>query len=57
VRAKVLRWSDKGGTHYARHVRLPARPYMVMTGERRRDCRSAAVSAVERVVREALRGG
>ena len=57
VRAKVLRWSDKSGTHYARHVRLPARPYMVMTGERRRDCRSAAVGAVERVVREALAGG
>lgn len=57
VRAKVLRWTDKSGTHYARHVHLPARPYMVMTGERRRDCRRSAVKAVERVVREALAGG
>lgn len=57
VRAKVLRWTDKGGTHYAKHVRLPARPYMVMTDERRRDCRRAAVAAVERVVKEALAGG
>lgn len=57
VRAKVLRWTDKTGTRYAKHVRLPARPYMVMTAERRRDCRRAAIAAVERVVREALSGG
>jgi phage gpG-like protein len=57
VRAKALRWKDKTGVHYARKVRLPARPYMVMNDERRRDCRSAAVAAVERVVREALSGG
>jgi len=57
VRAKVLRWTDKSGTHYARHVHLPARPYMVMTSERRRDSRRAAIAAVERVVREALAGG
>lgn len=56
VRAKVLRWTDKGGTHYARHVHLPARPYIVMTGERRQQCRSAAVAAVQKVVREALSG-
>jgi phage gpG-like protein len=56
VRAKALRWKDKGGVHYATHVRLPARPYMVMNDERRRGCRSAAVAAVERVVREALNG-
>jgi phage gpG-like protein len=41
---------------YAKHVRLPARPYMVMTDERRRQCRSAAIAAVRRVVREALGG-
>ena len=57
VRAKALRWQDKSGVHFARHVRLPARPYMVMTDERRRDCRSAAIAAVERVVREALANG
>jgi hypothetical protein len=57
VRAKALRWKDKTGVHFAKHVRLPARPYMVMNDERRRDCRSAAIAAVERVVREALSGG
>jgi len=56
VRAKVLHWKDKSGHHWAKHVHLPARPYMVMTAARRQECRSAAVSAVERVVREALRG-
>ena len=56
VRAKILHWKDKSGHHYAKHVHLPARPYMVMTAARRQECRSAAVSAVERVVREALRG-
>jgi phage gpG-like protein len=57
VRAKALRWKDKNGVHFARKVKLPARPYMVMTDERRREVRSAAVAAVERVVREALSGG
>ena len=57
VRAKVLRWRDKTGTHYARHVRLPARPYMVMTPDRRQSARDAAVAAVSRAVREALAGG
>jgi phage gpG-like protein len=57
VRAKALRWEDKNGVHFARRVRLPARPYMVMTDERRREVRSAAVAAVQRVVREALSGG
>ena len=56
VRAKVLRWKDKSGVHYARKVTLPARPYMVMTTERRQQCRSAAVQAVQAVVREALGG-
>ena len=41
---------------YAKHVYLPPRPYMVMTDARRQECRSAAVKAVERVVKEALRG-
>lgn len=57
VRAKVLRWTDKSGTHFARHVRLPARPYMVMTGARARRCRERGIRAVERAVREALAGG
>jgi phage gpG-like protein len=56
VRAKILHWKDKGGSHWAKHVHLPARPYMVMTGARRQECRSAAITAVQRVVREALRG-
>lgn len=56
VRAKRLRWKDKGGVHYRKRVRLPARPYMVMTDERRRLCKSAAIAAVERAVREALGG-
>jgi hypothetical protein len=57
VRAKALHWKDKTGSHYARKVRLPARPYMVMTDARRSDCRSAAIAAVARVVKEALSGG
>ena len=28
VRAKFLRWTEDGVTHYSKHVRLPARPYM-----------------------------
>lgn len=56
VRAKVLHWKDKGGSHWAKHVRLPARPYMVMSDARRTECRSASVAAVERVIREALGG-
>lgn len=28
VRAKFLRWTEDGITHYSKHVRLPARPYM-----------------------------
>jgi phage gpG-like protein len=56
VRAKVLRWVDKTGTHYARRVRLPARPYMVMTDARRAECRDAAKAAARRVIREALGG-
>lgn len=56
VRAKVLHWQDKNGHHYARRVTLPPRPYMVMTAERRQRCRSAAIAAVEHVVREALGG-
>lgn len=56
VRAKVLRWVDKTGTHYAHRVRLPARPYMVMTAARRQECRDAAIAAARRVIREALSG-
>jgi len=67
VRAKALRWKtttfgplrpgEKRTKYvYAMHVHLPARPYMVMTDARRQECRSAAVKAVERVVKEALRG-
>jgi hypothetical protein len=56
VRAKVLHWTDKAGSHWARRVRLPARPYIVMSDARRQECRSAAIAAVERVVREALSG-
>lgn len=68
VRAKVLHWKvpmigpvAKGRRRgkvdmYAMHVHLPARPYMVMTSARREECRSAAVSAVSKVVREALSG-
>jgi hypothetical protein len=28
VRAGVLRWAEDGVTHFSKHVRLPARPYM-----------------------------
>src|ERR1700761_6974065 len=56
VRAKALRWEDKGRIHFAKHVRLPPRPYMVMNDERRREVRSAAIRAVEDVIREALGG-
>lgn len=56
VRAKALRWKDKSGVHFARHVRLPARPYMVMNDARRQEVRSAAIGAVQRVIREALGG-
>lgn len=56
VRAKALRWKDKGGVHFALHVRLPKRPYMVMTPQRRAECRDAAIAAVRAVVRGALGG-
>lgn len=67
VRAKALRWKVKtfgpllpgakrSNYVYAKHVYLPPRPYIFMDGERRQECRSAAIKAVERVVREALRG-
>lgn len=56
VRAKVLRFKVGSTTRYARHVRLPARPYMVMNAARRQECRSAAVAAVQRAVQEALSG-
>lgn len=57
VRAKVLRWTDATGTHFARRVTLPARPFMVMTAARARKARRAAVAAMSRVVREVLAGG
>jgi len=56
VRAKALRWTDKSGVHFARHVYLPKRPYMVLTYARARECHDAAKAAVARVIREALRG-
>lgn len=56
VRAKWLHWKNKTGNHYARSVYLPRRPYMVMTAARRQQCRSAAIAAVERAIREALGG-
>ena len=56
VRAKILHWKDKGGDHWARHVHLPERPYMVMTSGRRSQVRDAGVAAVRRVIREALGG-
>lgn len=56
VRAKVLRWTEGKRVRYARHVYLPPRPYMVMDAQRRQECRSAAIRAVEAVVREALGG-
>jgi len=69
VRAKALRWKVKVAGPllpgkrrtskwvYARHVRLPARPYMVMSDPTRQRCRDAARAAVARVIREALDGG
>lgn len=56
VRAKLLRFKVGGKYRYAKHVHLPARPYMVMNAARRQECRSAAIAAVERAVREALGG-
>lgn len=67
VRAKALRWKVKtfgpllpgakrSNWVYAKHVYLPPRPYIVMNDARRQECRSAAIAAVQRVVREALRG-
>lgn len=56
VRAKILHWTDKGGSHWAKRVTLPARPYMVMSDARRQECHSAGVAAVQRAVREALGG-
>lgn len=47
VRAKVL---TDGKTFFGKHVHLPARPYMVMTSERRTQCHDAAVAAVRSVI-------
>lgn len=55
-RAPYLVWHDKWGWHKAKSVKLPARPYMVMTDARRSEVRSAAIKAVQAVVREALSG-
>jgi hypothetical protein len=68
VRAKALRWKartfgplrqgeKRSNWVYATHVYLPPRPYMVMNGARRQECRKQAIAAVSRVVREALAGG
>jgi phage gpG-like protein len=42
-----LRWADKGGVHFSRHVYLPPRPYMVMSPAARTACHDAARDAVE----------
>ena len=42
-----LRWEDASGVHFSRHVRLPARPYMVMTPQARSAVHHAAVRAVD----------
>jgi phage gpG-like protein len=47
VRAKVL---TDGKRFFGKHVHLPARPYMTMTGERRTQCHQAAAAAVRRVI-------
>lgn len=69
VRAKALRWKipiagplqkgkrRKSAYVYAMHVYLPPRPYMVMSDELRGKCRSVAIKAARRVIREALSGG
>lgn len=44
VRAKVL---TDGKTFFGKHVRLPARPYMVMSPAARTACHDAAKRAVE----------
>ena len=67
VRAKALRWKSKtfgplpkggkrGNWVYAMHVRLPPRPYIVVTDDARRKCRDAAVRAVRAVVKAAADG-
>jgi hypothetical protein len=47
VRAKVL---TDGKSFFGKHVHLPARPYMVMTAERRTLCHDAAVRAVRALI-------
>lgn len=49
-RPGFLRWESKTGVHYARHVYLPPRPYMVMTPATRTACHDAAVSAVRAIL-------
>jgi phage gpG-like protein len=46
-RARVL---TDGKHFYGKHVHLPARPYMVMTDERRTQCHNAAKTAITGVL-------
>jgi hypothetical protein len=43
-------WHDKWGWHRAKSVRLPPRPYMVMTSDRRTQCHNAAKAAITGVL-------
>jgi hypothetical protein len=51
-----LRWESDGQVHFARHVYLPPRPYMVMRPETRTRCHDAAVAALQQVLAEATGG-
>lgn len=52
-RPGFLRWEDKGGVHYRRSVRLPRRPYMVMSPEARTECHDAAAQALQDMLKSA----
>ena len=48
-----LRWEDKGGVHFSRHVYLPKRPYMVMSEQARTECHDAAAQALQNMFKSA----
>lgn len=48
-----LRWENDSGVHFARHVYLPKRPYMVMGEQARTACHDAAVQSAESMFRSA----
>ena len=49
-----LRWTGKDGrVHFAKHVYLPKRPYMVMSPEARTACHDAAVQSAQAMFRSA----